>query len=338
MIVELIALALAAVQPAQTRPPPCTARGAIRTDVVAIARAPERFLDRCVTVTGALAGIRMYSGREGLYLTSRFGPDGNPTAADLQHRIGIDKQEIRNLRMPHPMRATVTGRVDSCERRGERARARRTAQGEIPIVMLTGYCHYQGGPTIVVDAYEIGQQGYERMTGEAARRRYGNIALIPADWPHRAALEQLAAQFLAALRTGDRAALAALHDIRPGSTNESDRAQLFSLLDDPASPFVQLRRAAPSQSAIFVTSREGAAIPEDYVSGILCFCRTGDCATRWPIAFNDADNGPDRPYVCTKVEPRDGGPIRARLRTPTRGWLAEPSRTAFRAAGHGSTR
>lgn len=323
MIFGTIALAVAAAQPAQA-PPPCTARHAIGTDVVAIASAPERFLGRCVTVTGALADITMFSGREGLYLASRFGPGRNAAAANLRHRIGIDNQEIRNLRMSRPMPATVTGRVDTCERRRDGA----------PFAMLTGYCHYAGGPTIVVDAYEIGDRGYERLTGEDARRRYGNIAFMPADWPHRARLERLAAQFLAALRAGDRAVLAALHDIRPESTNES-RAQLSTLLDDPASLFVQLRGGAPSQSAIFVVSRDGAAIPADRLSGILCFCRAGDCTERWPIAFHDADGDPDRPYACTHVQPWES----AGFWTPARGGgLAEPLRTAFRAVAHGSTR
>ncbi len=325
MIFTTIALAVAAAQPAQAPPPPpCTARHAIRTDVVAIASAPERFLDRCVTVTGALADITMYSGREGLYLASRFGPDGNRTAASPRHRIGIDKQEIRNLRMSRPMRATVTGRVDTCERRREGA----------PFAMLTGYCHYESGPTIVVDAYEIGDQGYERLTGEDARRRYGNIAFMPADWRHRAGLERLAAQFLAALRAGDRAGLAALHGIGPESSNES-RAQLSYLLDDPASPFVQLRGGAPSQSVIFVAARDGAASPADRVSGILCFCRAGDCTDRWPIAFSDADNRPARPYACTHVQPWAG----TGFWTPTGvGGPDEPPVTAFRAGAHGSTR
>jgi hypothetical protein len=322
MIFGTIALALAAAQPAQA--PPCTARHAIATDVVAIASAPKRFLGRCVTVTGPLTDIAIFSGREGLYLTGRSGPGRNPTGANLRHRIGIDNQEISNLRMSRLMAATVTGRVDTCEHRREGA----------PFAMLTGYCHYAAGPTIVVETYEIGDRGYERMTGEDARLRYGNIAFMPADWPHRARLERLAAQFLAALRAGDRAVLAALHDIGPESTTES-RAQLAALLDDPASPFVQLRGGAPSQSAIFVVSRDGEATPADRLSGILCFCRAGDCTDRWPIAFHDADGDPDRPYACTHIQPWES----AGFWTPTRGGgLAEPPATAFRAAPHGSTR
>ena len=41
--------------------------------------------------------------------------------------------------------------------------------------------------------------------------------------------------------------------------------------------------------------------PEDEsYSATLCFCVDGDCSERWPIAQIDADNRPNRPYVCTQ--------------------------------------
>lgn len=343
MILWLLAslAAAAAPVPPVSSTQPCTARDAVRAAVVEIAGRPDHYLGRCVTVTGALAGISMYSGREGLYRAASFGRDGNPTPQDLRHRIGIDNDGIRGLRMRHPLRATVTGRVDTCEARSERVRRETEARGGIPIFMLTGYCHYHGGATIVVHAFQITEQGYERLSGEAARRDFGNLAFMPADWPQRAQIEALVADFLAALRAGDRAALAGLHDISPSTHNESDRESLARLLDSLYSPFAGFRRAAPPQTAIFVGGRGGAPLPPDgNVAARVCFCRTAECTGRWPISASDADAAEDRPYACTAIEPRDWTPRRAGFLTPAQwqGWLPEPAATAFRAAANGSTR
>jgi hypothetical protein len=71
----------------------------------------------------------------------------------------------------------------------------------------------------------------------------------------------------------------------------------------------------------------------------ICFCRTADCSDRWPIAFNDADNDPWRPYACIQAKPRDDGPGRIVLNTPIGvGWLREPGATAYRPAPNASTR
>jgi hypothetical protein len=341
-LLALLAAAAPAVPAAQVWPDqPCTARTAERATVVEITSRPDHYFGRCVTVTGPYAGITMFSDREGMYLVNRYGPDGNPTAADIGHRIGIDRQQLRNIGLRYPLQTTVTGRVDTCERRRARLEQDARARGEIPLFLLSGYCHYYGGPTIVVDAFEITERSFERLSGESARRKYGNLAPMPADWQQRAVVETLTADFLAALRAGDRAALTALHDIRPNTTNEHDRAVLFDLLESLQSPFAAFRRTPPSQIAYFVGASGGVPLPNDnYIAARVCFCRTADCTGRWPISNNDADADPDRPYVCTAVEPRDWSPRRAGFRTPvaTSGWLREPVATAFRVAGNNSTR
>lgn len=346
MILPLLAL-LAAAAPAApaasaawpTRP--CTARAADPATVVEITSRPDRYFGRCVTVTGAYAGITMFNDREGIYRAHRFASDGNISAADRGHQLGIDRQQLRDLGLRHPLRTTVTGRVDICERRHARLEQQARDRGELPLIMLAGYCHYYGGPTIVVDAFQITEGSYERLTGEAARRDYGNLVPMPSDWPQRAAVEALTADFLAALRAGDRATLAALHDTRPDTSNEHDRSLLYWLLEMPQSPFAFLRRAAPSQTVFLLNGSGGTPLPHaGYIAARVCFCRTADCTGRWPIAINDADADPQRPYVCTAIEPRDWTPRRAGFNTPVprSGFLAEPADTAFRAAGNGSTR
>lgn len=343
MILPLLAslAAAAPAAPAAWPSQPCTDREAQRATVVEITRRPEYYFRRCVTVTGPYAGITMFRGREGLYRAHRYGPGGNTSAADRGHQIGIDRQQLRDLGLRHPLRTTVTGRVDICERRHARLEQQARDRGQLPLIMLAGYCHYHGGPTIVVDAFQITEGSYERLTGESARRGYGNLAPMPADWPQRAAIESLTADFLAALRAGDRNALAGLHDFRPNTTQEDDRSLLRWLLEIPQSPFASLRREAPSQTAYFVGASGGAPIACDgHVAARVCFCRTADCTGRWPISSGDADADPERPYVCTAIEPRDWTPRGAGFNTPLPrpGWLPEPAVTAFRVAGNGSTR
>ncbi len=320
---------------------PCSARDAIRASVTQIASQPARYFGRCVTVSGAMSGVSLYSGREGLYRAFHYGADGNQTAADRTHRIGLDSQQLRELRVRQPLASTVTGRVDSCEARQARAERAAASHGEPAIMLLGGYCHFQNGPTIVVSAFRITERGYERLTGEAARRTFGNLVPMPDDWPQRAAIESLVSEFLTALRAGDRGALAALHDIRPATTNESDREILSWLSDNQYSPFVQFRHAAPSQTAIFVSASDGVPIGSDgHIAARACFCRAGDCTGRWPISTNDADSDEARPYACTAIEPRDWTSRHAGFRTQVRtnGWLAEPASSAFRVVGNNSTR
>lgn len=343
MILPLLVLLAAAAPagPAAMPTQPCTAREAVRANVVEITSRPDRYYGRCVTVTGPYAGITMYSGHEGIYRVNRYGPDGNPTAADRGHRIGIDRQQLRNLGLRHPLLTTVTGRVDICERRRARFEQQARDRGQPAIFMLGGYCHYHGGPTIVVHAFQITERSFERLSGEPGRRDLGNLAPMPADWPHRAAVEALTVDFLAALRAGDRPALAALHNIRPDSSNGHDRSRLYALLESTESPFAAFRRAAPAQTAWFVSASAGNPLAADaYVSGRVCFCRTADCTGRWPISASDADADPERPYVCVSIEPRDWTPRRAGFSTPTpgSGWLQEPAATAYRIPANGSTR
>jgi hypothetical protein len=325
-MIGFLAGLLLLAQPTSAPPPACTAAESIETSVTEIAGDPDRFLDRCVTVTGAMAGISLYSGREGMYLSHRFGPDGNYVPEARVHRIGIDRQDLRALGLAYPQRTTVTGRVDTCERRY----ARIEAAGGMPL--LGGYCHYHRGPTIVVDAYSVTEQRYERMTGEAARARFGDLAFMPQNWPTRRAAEAVIAEFLAALRDGDRAKLADLHEF-VDEENRHRQGVLFSMLEDPHSVFAGLRREVPLQTAYFVLAAEdGTLFGRDYEgpSATVCFCRTADCTGLWPISLNDANNAPDRPYACTKIESRDYRPGRPVLTTfIAGGWLTEPVATAM---------
>lgn len=318
MMILAAILALVGAQPASQ--PVCTSRQAQATTIEAITAAPERWLDRCVTVSGIADGLRLYSGVEGVYRSRRFGADGNFVPENLRHRIGIDSQ---NIRTDHSLgerasRITVIGTVDSCERRTQRIRD----QGRI--AFLGGYCHYESGPTIVVSHHEVHPGRFFRLIGEEARRRLGNLAIAPAGWSHRVAVERIARDYLTAVRARDRAVLVDLH----AEYGDRQRDEVLTwLLDDPASSFRRMRNLPPSRSEILIIFREGNApgTSGEHFGAEVCFCRSGDCTGRWPIALRDADAGADRPYACIHVERRTNRPRGAIVYTPRGGgWLAEP--------------
>src|ERR1051325_9487500 len=104
MILQFLVAVAAATTPAPAfATAPCSARESARATVTQIAGNPDRYLGRCVTVAGALAGTSMYSGREVIYRPPSCGRDGNFPPANLAHRIGIDNQQIRELQLRHPL-------------------------------------------------------------------------------------------------------------------------------------------------------------------------------------------------------------------------------------------
>lgn len=253
-----------------------------------------------------------------MYRSSRYGEDGTRVPANLRHRIGLDSQELR----VHPLlgrqarRVEVIGRVDSCERRAERI----VAAGGIPF--LGGYCHYDGGPTLVATPYWIVSGQHERLVGEAQRRRVGDLVEPPIDWEWRDELEAVARDFADAVRAADRRRLASL--LSYGQSLEEER--IVSILREPA--YRELREGRPGELRLFTQAVGGRFRPGDsgHVFAHLCYCRTADCSGRWPIASRDADAGPDRPYVCVSVSGRITPPAALSLYAePGGGWLAEPA-------------
>jgi hypothetical protein len=317
----MLAAALAFLQPQTSAAAlsPCTPEHAEATTVEAITTAPQRWLDRCVTISGISGGIELFSSVEGMYRTGRFAADGNFDPADLRHRIGIDRQELRGnagLRR----RATqirVTGRVDSCERRFQRV----VDAGGVPF--LGGYCHSHKGPTIIVSDYAISNRTFQRLVGDAARQRVGDLIEVPVDWEWRDELEKSKRDFASAVRAGDRHRLSNL--LSYGSGLEEKR--ITHILTAPA--YQELREGRSGEVKILSRTVGGRFKPSGngYVSAYFCYCRTRNCSGRWPIASVDADAGEERPYVCVNVSGRIADPPRLEMYAPDDGgWLAEPRR------------
>jgi hypothetical protein len=308
---------------------PCTAETATRTTVTDIGENLDRYLGQCVTVSGPASSVALFSSVEGIYRSQRLTAEGNPDAGEeRRHRLGLYSQgnAIRTMRPGKVPWLTVTGTIDSCERKHDRAVA---AAGKDSIVMMGGYCHYYGGAVIDAAAFSVDRsKAVRRLTGEAARREVGDLVVAPDDWPHLAALRSAGEEFREALGRGDRSALARLHDMKPGGP---DSAFLEGLVVGSESPFADVRRDPSLPMAVFIRrsdlERARAGRPAEEPFGTICFARKTGRDIDWPISANDADNDPARPYACTSVVWRDWAARRIGLDTPVSrgGWLAEPA-------------
>lgn len=278
----------------------CSAANATRTTVAAVAKNPEKWNGRCVKVTAILYGNWLYENVDGLYELTRKHID--PTSNGL--RLGVDDQRPDAGDSGDLHETTIIGRVQDCE--AVRAMIdRATPDGSI--VMVHGYCHYYNGPYLWVVSLKQGPyRPFERQTVRKSAT-YGDLVPAPADWPHRATAEALAAHFLAVLQARDEAALARMMTPAPDGSPDGDTlAMVRFLLHVPSSPFVDLPAQGAPRTVILVGQYldDGALKTETgSYSSLVCFCLKPECAGRWPIAAFDADNRLGRPYACIDVHP-----------------------------------
>ncbi|MGZ8285897.1 MAG: hypothetical protein ACXW27_11615 [Allosphingosinicella sp.] len=326
----LLASALALTPPEEV---PCTALAATPATVADIGERLEYYLGRCVTVSGPATSLALFSSVEGIYRSQRLTAEGNPDPGEARrHRLGLFSRNnaIRGLRLDRVPWMTVTGRVDSCERKRDRAVAAARAAGEVAVFVGAGYCHYYTGAVVNAVAFSVDRSKAERrITGEAARSEFGDLVSAPDDWPHLAALRRTGEDFRMALARGDKAALAQMHDETAKSDGQYS-ALVESLAAAGASPFAELRRDPSLPMAVFIRrsdlERARAGRPPEEPFGTICFARRRAASTAWPISANDADNDPARSYACTSVVWRDWTARRIGLdtRRSRGGWLAEP--------------
>jgi hypothetical protein len=299
----LLAAFLAAMVGSASAQPgvPCTRQTAQPAAIRAIMTDPAGYRGRCVAVTAFSHGLMLYSSVEGYYLAGPLTGIDPAREPEARERLGMENRRVmRRIPRGGLRRVTAFGRVQICEELREMIEG---SAGPNEIVMLLGFCHMFNGPFLALDDVSVAPgSSPARLSGEANRARIGNLVAPPADWPHRAFVEAHARQYLAALRSGDRAAFARLHepDQQPGAEASEAVAMAFGRHRG----FRDIRTAPqPPQMVIFIQDAPGPGIwsaedrDDDYASTV-CFCRSGDCADRWPISTFDADNREDRPYVC----------------------------------------
>jgi hypothetical protein len=287
----------------------CSADMAVDARFADVASHPERFADQCVRISGLWYGRALFSDLDAYHrVVSMVGTLPNALA---DSRIGVyGKDEVMN-RGEKPAFATVLGRVGRCEQwRGQ---------------MVMGYCHYTDGPYIALASVEkMRPARLIRQTGEAARRRLGNLEPLSGQWPRRAEVEALAVRWMDDIRKGDIADFADIHEIERDEIDLDEEDSLFyTVFNSSTSPFATFRgRQSSPEPAFFRIVERGSdggdAPPEDAYETVACFCREARCEGRWPISKPDSDNHANRPYACLLVfsdSDRRSGTISASVRT-----------------------
>jgi hypothetical protein len=183
-------------------------------------------------------------------------------------------------------------------------------------ITVGGFCHSYLEEAFIdaVSVHGIRPVRLVRRTSDLDRRLYGDLAIMPTDWPKRNEIETLALQWLDAIERGDIATAAELYgmpydqaraDVEAPVNNERVNAfqYMFRTVDSPFADFRQPRETP--QMSLFVAKERGEVTPR-HIEGkehwaVACFCRVDNCAGRWPITSLDAQNASTRPFVCATV-------------------------------------
>ncbi len=285
---EFLALAVVAglmCLPAQAQRGPvragvCAPDNAEQASLGAIAGDPDGWLGRCVTVAGIYSNEQIYADADAIY-----GKSGASIGGYVDGQGSLDGF----------WRGEFTGRIGDCA----------VAANNIDAGLLRS-------PGILIDGRQAGcreptgqfllfmSQGKLERTKLVRRMRNaddsqgGDLRPAPKDWPQADEVSKLAAEFVGALRAGDRARLT-------GMMKDAYGVEL--LLDDEPSALADLK--TPGDHPMQILLRRGVAA--DVADTKVCFCHKKDCSALWPIDRRDADNQPSRPYACLAIKGRRTG-------------------------------
>ena len=251
---------------------------------------------RCVTIEAMGIGRFLATDIYARYRMQRIENDPSSNGA----LIGLYTEQ--SFRTPTQVR--VTGRIGDCD-------AARAPGAAFVVPAANGYCQFFKGLFMAVDRIETGaSQPMLRQPRAGAPEGYGNLSPL-AEGDTRSQMEAAARRLLVALRTDDRAAVAAMHGGGPGGTRapvELERVE-SAMFVAPDSPWAALRAPGDVQIELFgwkpplwadAAWHEARARAAE-ADAIACFSNRADAADLWPIDSKDADNIPGRPYACTRI-------------------------------------
>lgn len=272
-------------------------------------------MEPCVMVDG-LWDRYFFEGVESYYRLRRA---RGPAASERLGVYGVrDSIELPD----RPVPARLTGRIDDCDRLNGPG-----------VIMVMGYCHYFPGRYIALGHAEITGPPPERWLGAEARTSLGQLLEPPANWPQQLYVEGRARDWLEHVRRDDAAAYADAMGRDPEMSDPSDPdsethavfrvpGSVFDRLRQEVAPELRLWRFAPPQ----LDPDEPPADRAD-IDVLACFGLGIWTDDRWPVSGVDADNAPQRPYVCIAISRETwNGRTKERIEVPFGGYgLAEPA-------------
>lgn len=334
----LLLIALCWAAPATAARRPCTPASATRTTIETVRADYPAWAGRCVALRGIADGNRLLADRHALL-------ERRPGFGD-EIRRSIVLYRLRRLpRIASPRRVEVIGRVGSCADQNATVEAMRTEAPD-QIIMVSGYCHTSLETYVEPVAIRtLSRAAIPRLTEAevpvGARELVAVSEGLPGLAPNLAAARAMAT----ALASGDRVAFGRLRD----PDVHADQAKLggaptpewiirrqreiddaFRDLGDVRRRFAALPNGTARQELLLVDRRDLAEREDgEFPALTVCWCRTADCAGRWPVRRADADNQGDRPYLCTTATdyllgPRAGKAIQVDV-VDGRNGFAEPA-------------
>lgn len=358
LLIFLLALLALLAPPsaiAQEAKESCTSRTATTLTLLEAKRDIEKLRYSCVTIAGIIDGSSIWADKESLIRPVDYDND------EATPRIQFERGDYP-LSKDGPLEGRVTGILDHCGMRSEELGGVRESTDEngeeiIVLTMLTGTCHYTHDAVLQPTGF-----AFDSLE---TPERYTAANLPPEQWTLRtASLSQSqtdivitkATEMISALVNDDEAWYYLM--INPPATppeigigkplphvdrsagfgaaklrvGEQSDDIYFGRIDDwleARSARFAARKLTPSLSQPPKIFAEHPIYDEDddqiYVK--VCWCRTEDCAEKWPVTWVDADALRSRPYLCLTVEEHrySDADVRFAVNVPnTRFGLTEP--------------
>lgn len=293
----------------------CVAEKTITATIEQVQVDLDRFRGRCVRLKGILAGGRLYADRRAPF-------DQEIRTED--HRRPRRSIVVLRTGSRTPAYVELTGRINDCGCANDAIQSYSAAHpGDI--VMLSGYCHtsmetYLDRPAIrVLSRTPVARLLEADVTADRRLLTPGSVAMPGSD---QAAVAGKA--LLAAIAARNEAEFRRLHNPLAQDILDTDppiEARTNDWVKEAHRDFANSAKLQPTAAAIlakpdaqtrvFVDSselanfRKGGDKPYRVFT---CWCTANDCSGRWPIAPDQADNLPGRPYFCLIVNDYLVGP------------------------------
>ena len=322
----LAALAAACCTPAAAKAARCDAKSAVATSIEAVQADFAAWGGKCVKLGGIGFGWKLYADRLAVAEAPLSSWASGPRAIAIKRDSGLPRNRTAQ-------RIEVIGTVGSCAADNEVAESDRT-RGDLFLVL--GYCHASQGNYIdptsirVIDKAPVVRLAQAEIASEAQP-----LIAAPADMPGLGESQAIARRMLQALQAGDEDSFVRLAD--PDLIEDLDkkglkpdwlRERLREYHEDyvPARQLVRAQGATLTADAPLATFIERSDLPvtSTYPALVHCWCKSGDCAGRWPVVPFDADNLRARPYLCIATNEYLLGPgkpvVQARVPVATGGF------------------
>jgi hypothetical protein len=265
---------------------------------------PNRLLDKCIHVHGFVAYRSVVPNIQWLYERSK--PE------DRVALYGKDPpgKELWAINRNY---ADLVGFAYSCEQLGaftqaeaDRAEeeAKKNGSDTVIISMLTGNCHYHGGPLLWVSQITLDQNSPTRLFGPVAAKLGNLIPMLPSA-PNAAERTNAIAPIFEFFRKQDKEGLQAHLE----KLEDASAGAFANDVGDPQGPFSFLRGEAKVPDVHYFIPRDSTDSAADYYYAIGCICKTDGCDGKWPIAEMDTDNEPEWPYACIRVMKADNNKL-----------------------------